>query len=581
MLELLLKLEEYSTLINKNNGFLNDAEYNAQYINQNYRNVEITRGSNESDFSLFTGHSASRSANPIVSQTLSIDTFNDGITDTTFSIPVSSSTAYTLKEFNENASKTGIIAEAVTRVMLDPIEDIAVSGTMSMSISSGVKDAVSVSATILPDDMTNLVSELNKVSELTGVKAILFSDKKRVILENVNGDDIKISDFVAPGATETTATVLDQIYRSTTSSITLGSTSSNNSAVFTGTIKLHSPVDFAITSSDSSSKLTGNAAITGFDNGYGKWTWSETGEKVTVQNVNFGSANQTIFSNDGKYASKPIASYHFQLPAVDGSSSFTATVKTDDLKTNNPFEVNKEFLNVLRADSPDIRIVGNVINTLPADGTTLTFEFEQNTYKLKTLGKDVFIEGGEKGRLKAFFTPVSGWSGNIATEISSSNTLTVSGGNTFSIKVDGTSSGTITLPANTYSSNTAVAAALEAAINADSNLSGANKSVSVKWTGDKYEFVSNTGRQTYDITDTTVASVEIIAIDSTIENNLKLSIENGASTSINGYQLGIVGEGSISASQITFPNNTQNNISKTALGIDTATKNIEGKAVTK
>ena len=158
---------------------------------------------------------------------------------------------------------------------------------------------------------------------------------------------------------------------------------------------------------------------------------------------------------------------------------------------------------MLRADSPDIRIVVNLINTLPADGTTLTFEFEQNTYKLKTLGKDVLIEGGEKGRLKAFFTPVSGWSGDIATEISSSNSLTVSSGNTFSIKVDGTSSGTITLPANTYSSNTAIAAALESAINADSNLSGANKSVSVKWTGDKYEFVSNTGRQTYDITDTT------------------------------------------------------------------------------
>ncbi len=29
----------------------------------------------------------------------------------------------------------------------------------------------------------------------------------------------------------------------------------------------------------------------------------------------------------------------------------------------------------------------------------------------------------------------------------------------------------------------------------------------------KYEFVSNTGRQTYDINDTTVASVKITAID--------------------------------------------------------------------
>ena len=575
-----LKLEEYSSLINKNNGFLNDAVYNAQYINKNYRNVDITRGSNESDFSIFTGHSASRSDNPIVAQTLSIDTFNDGIVDTTLSIPVSSSSAFTLKEFNENAAKTGITAEAVTRIMLDPIEDIAISGTLSMSISSGIKDSVSVSATVLPNDMTNFVTELNKVSELTGVKAILFSDKKRIILENMDGNDINISNFLAPGATETTATVLDQIYRSTSSSITIGSTSTNNSAVFTGTIKLESAVDFAITSNDASSKLTGNASITGFDNGYGKWTWSETGEKVTLENINFGSANETIFSNDGKYASKPIAAYHFQLPAVDGSSTFTTTVNTDDLDTNNPFEVNKEALNILRADSPDIRIVGNVINTLPTDGTTLTLEFEENTYKLKTLGKDVFVEGGEKDRLKAFFTPVSGWSGGNATEITSSNNLIVSSGNTFTISVDGTSSGSITLPADTYSSNTALAVALETAVNADSSLSNASKSISVKWTGDRYEFVSNTGRQTYDIGDSAVASVEITGIDTTIESDLKLSISNGASTSINGYQLGIVGEGSISASQISFPNNTQNNTSKTSLGLNTATKNIEGKAVT-
>ena len=249
-----------------------------------------------------------------------------------------------------------------------------------MSVSSGIKDPVSVSATILPNDMTNFVTEINKVSEITGVKAILFSDKKRVILENVNGDDIKISNFTAPGAAETTATVLNQNYGSTSSSITLGSTSSNNSAVFTGTIKLHSPVDFAITSNSGSSKLTGNASISGFDNGYGKWTWSETGEQVTIENINFGSANQSIFSNDGKYASKPIGAYHFQLPAVDGSSTFTFTVKTDDLETNSPYEVNKEALNILRQDSPDIRIVGNVINTLPADGTNLTLDFEGNIY---------------------------------------------------------------------------------------------------------------------------------------------------------------------------------------------------------
>ena len=84
------------------------------------------------------------------------------------------------------------------------------------------------------------------------------------------------------------------------------------------------------------------------------------------------------------------------------------------------------------------------------------------------------------------------------------------------------------MPAATYSSNSAIASALQTAINADSNLSNAGKSVSVKWTGTKYEIVSNTGRQTYSITDTTVASVKVTSIDSTIENNLKLSQSNGA-----------------------------------------------------
>ena len=51
------------------------------------------------------------------------------------------------------------------------------------------------------------------------------------------------------------------------------------------------------------------------------------------------------------------------------------------------------------------------------------------------------------------FTPVSGWTGSIATEITSENNFVVSSGNTFELSVDGTSSGTITLPAATYSSN--------------------------------------------------------------------------------------------------------------------------------
>ena len=577
-----LKLEDYSALITNKNGFFEDAVYNAEYINQDYRNINISRQSAASDFSAFIGHSASRSSNPVLAQTLSVDTFNDGIIDKTISIPVSASSLYVLKEFKEKASQTGITAEAITRVKIDPI-GVTVSGTMSMAISSGVKDSVSISATILPDDLTNIVTEINKISDITGIKAILYSDKKRFLLENINGEDIKITDFVAPS--DTTAKVIDQNFRETGSSITLGSTTSNNSAVFTGTIKLLSAVDFEITSTESSSIFAEDASITGLDNGRAIYTRSETGEILTIDNINYGTADKSIASDDGTFATKSFSKYNFNLDSVDDdssntSSTFTSSISTENLDPNSKIEALKAHLVDIRKNSPDVRLVGSVINSLPEDGTKLSLDFEGQTYVLETLGKDILVNGGEKDRIKAFFTPVSGWSSANATLITSEDSLVVASGKTFQIAVDGTTSSDITLTAGTYTSNTAVASALQTVINADSNLSTAGKSVNVKWTGTKYEIVSNTGRQSYSISDTTVASVNITSIDSTIENDLKLSTSNGATTSINGYQIGIIGEGSISSSQITIPTNSENTTSKTSLGLDAAIKNIEGKSVT-
>ena len=83
--------------------------------------------------------------------------------------------------------------------------------------------------------------------------------------------------------------------------------------------------------------------------------------------------------------------------------------------------------------------------------------------------------------------------------------------------MDGTASGNVTLPAATYTSNGDIAAALQTAINADANISGASKSVIVKWTGTAYKIISN-GTSSQDIS--------ITSVDSTIEANLKLTSTN-------------------------------------------------------
>ena len=88
--------------------------------------------------------------------------------------------------------------------------------------------------------------------------------------------------------------------------------------------------------------------------------------------------------------------------------------------------------------------------------------------------------------------------------------------------MDGTTSGTVTLPAATYDTNADVATALQTAINADATLFGAGESVSVVWTGSAYAITSSTG------------AITALTIDSVLDSHLKLSANYGAGNSSGG-----------------------------------------------
>ena len=92
-------------------------------------------------------------------------------------------------------------------------------------------------------------------------------------------------------------------------------------------------------------------------------------------------------------------------------------------------------------------------------------------------------------------------------------------GNTLSLTVGSTTSGTITLPAATYSTNAAVATALETAINNDDTLSDDSETVSVIWTGSAYAITSTTG------------AISAVTIDTELDSHLKLSANYGGSAS--------------------------------------------------
>jgi flagellar hook-associated protein 2 len=72
-----------------------------------------------------------------------------------------------------------------------------------------------------------------------------------------------------------------------------------------------------------------------------------------------------------------------------------------------------------------------------------------------------------------------------------------SSNNTIQLTVDGTTSGTITIPSAEYSSEAALATAIQTAVNADSTLSSAGKSVVVTHSNGSYSITSgSTGSST-------------------------------------------------------------------------------------
>lgn len=128
------------------------------------------------------------------------------------------------------------------------------------------------------------------------------------------------------------------------------------------------------------------------------------------------------------------------------------------------------------------------------------------------------------------------------------NSLIVDGNNdTFAIRVNGTTSGTITLTQGTYADGDALAAEIQAQINDDSSLQASEALVSVV-----YDNLNNR----FEITSTQYGSdstVEITAVDSNTGADLGLSVGSGTAGSdiagtING--LSAIGAGQVLTSQL-------------------------------
>ena len=206
-----LSSSEIATFLTKENGFNSSYEYRADYINgtgtNKYRGIEIDRTTVGGNFTISYGSngtsvSAQRAASTIPAShvtsayTLTLTPSNSSAVD--ISVPIESSSGFVANLINTNANNTGIRASAITRLKIPaPTTD----GTISFILKSksGTNSTASINASVTTSDLTNLATSVNNFTGLTGVSAHLATDKKSLIIENIDGDDIELTSFTQPG----------------------------------------------------------------------------------------------------------------------------------------------------------------------------------------------------------------------------------------------------------------------------------------------------------------------------------------------------------------------------------------------
>ena len=426
-----LSSSEIAQFMTVENGFSKHAEYRADYLNgkdeNSYRNINVTRSTVDGNHEIIinsaggTTLSAQRAASTIPSShvsaayTLGMTSLSAGSVNIT--VPVESSAANTAQLINTNANNLGIHASAVTRIKIPaPSSD----GTISFSLKSksGLNNTVSITSSVVTTDMTNLATAVNNFSGRTGVVAYLSSDKKSVIMENPDGDDIEFSSFTSPSAL--TVKLLKSDFSESGQSVVLDSTSFR-AAKFSGELKLDSSSSFTTTNDGGSTTVS--SIQNGFNDGFYNITSSATGEVKTISPI-FLTGDLSSSHPDGLSASSSILSYGIKLPATGTGSDFTTTQDLSMSENLSQFDVSKKLVEGLRENSPSVEISGISINSLPPDGSSFKMNHDNLTYTFTMKNGEINVSGAEKDKVTAYFENPEALTIDT-TALSGSNTITL------------------------------------------------------------------------------------------------------------------------------------------------------------
>ncbi len=208
----------------------------------NLGNNDLTSSNSTANYSIEAATSAASgsSANDVMAQTLTIAGPQGS---TTASVADGDTANVIASKINAVSSDTGVKASAKTTATLSSLN---ANGNVGFSRQGTNVTAVTINATVLSDDLTNLVTAINEQTGNTGITATLTSDKAGITLEQSSGYDIKILDFAHSSGSATIS-----LQGSEGSAVTLteaGAADDTDSSTVGGEITFSSPNGFNVSS---------------------------------------------------------------------------------------------------------------------------------------------------------------------------------------------------------------------------------------------------------------------------------------------------------------------------------------------
>ena len=184
-----------------------------------------------------TSTAAGTSVNDVTAQTLTV-VGKEGFS--TASVAAGDSAAVIAGKVNAISADTGVTATAQTTATLS---GLSTSGSVSFTLQGTNTTATAISATVLTNDLTNLVTAIQEQAGNTGITATLSADKASITLEQAAGYDIKVVDFLHSAAGSTIT-----MTGSEAGDTLMGATTSSDSSTVGGELSFNSAASFNVTS---------------------------------------------------------------------------------------------------------------------------------------------------------------------------------------------------------------------------------------------------------------------------------------------------------------------------------------------